>query len=127
MVCVDEGDENGASLHGVDHLERRGLDGEDDVGVGDQLLAVRDKGDILEGRVGELECVRRARLHMHLRADLDQLGNDRWRQSNAPFVRLGFLQDSDVDIHEGSSSEPILGRDAQWDELAWDVRGHEEF
>ena len=126
MVCIDERDENGALLHGVDDLDCRGLDRKHHIGVGDQLLAVGDEGDILECSVGQFDGVSGARLHVQLRAELDQLGNDRRHQSHAPFVRLCFLQNGDIDVHEGSSSWPILGGDAQWP--SWRrMSGDEEF
>ena len=100
MVGVDEADEDRAFLHRVDHLQRGRLHGEDHVGVADQRLAVGDEGDILEGGVGQLDRVPGARLHVQLRAELDQLGRNGRHQSHAPFVRLGFLQNGDVDIHE---------------------------
>ena len=66
-------------------------------------LAIVDEGDVLERGVGQLDGVAGARLHMQLRAELDQLGRDGRHQRHAPFVRLGFLQNGDVDVHHGRS------------------------
>ena len=74
LVRIDEGDEDRAFLHRVDHVQRGRLHGEDHIGVADQLLAIIDEGDVLERGVGQLDGVARARLHVQLRAQLDQLG-----------------------------------------------------
>ena len=97
LVRIDERDQDRAFLHRVDHIQRRGLHGENHVGVGDQLLAIVNEGDILERGVGQLDGISRARLHVQFGAELDQLGDDGRHQRHAPFVRMGFLQNGDVD------------------------------
>ncbi len=99
MPGVDEGDENGALLHGVDHIQGRGLDREHHVGVSDELFAIGDEDDVLERGVGQLDGFPRARLHVQLGAELDELGGNRRRHGNAPLVWMGLLQDGDVDVH----------------------------
>jgi len=70
-----------ALLHGVDHLQRRGLDGEDNVGVGDQLLRSAMKATSLKAEAASLIASPAPVCIVQLRAELDQLGNIRWRQS----------------------------------------------
>ena len=99
MPGVNEGNEDGAFLHRVDHIQSRRLDRKHDVGVGHELVAIGDEDDVLERGVGQLDGFPGAALHVQLGAELDQLGDDRRHQGNAPLVRLGLLQDGDVDVH----------------------------
>ncbi len=101
---VDEADQDRAGFHGVDDGEGRGLNRQDHVRLGDHRDPVIEDGDILERGILQPDRGARAGLHVQLAAELDQLGNDRGRQGDAPFVRLGLLQNGDVDIHGGSSS-----------------------
>ena len=96
---VDEGDQDRALLHRVDHVEGWRLDSQDDIGVGNQGLAIIHEADVLERAVRQLDGVARARLHVEFAAKLDQLGGDGWRQRHAPFMRAGFLQNGDIDVH----------------------------
>ncbi len=96
-------------FHGVDHLERGRLDRQDHVGIGDQILAIHDERDILECRVSQLDGVTGTRLHVQLGTQFDELGDNRGHQSHAPFMRLGFLQNGDVDIHRALQSLAGLG------------------
>ena len=59
-----------------------------------------DKGNILECGIDDAGGISRARLHVQLGAKLDELADNRRHQRHAPFVRMGFLQNGDVDVHE---------------------------
>ena len=69
----------------------------------DQRGAIVDEGDILERSVGQLIGIPGAGLHVQSGAELDQLRHDGRHQGHAPLVRLGLLQDGDIDIHGGSN------------------------
>ena len=46
FVGVDEADQDRARLHRVDHVQRRWLDGEHDIGVRHEGFAVIHEGDV---------------------------------------------------------------------------------
>ena len=64
MVRVNEADQDGAFLHGIDHVQCRRLNAEYQIGVGDQLRSILDEHDILERGVGQPDGVAGSGLHM---------------------------------------------------------------
>src|SRR3984885_4551987 len=100
LLRTDVRDEDRAFLHRADHVQRGWLHGKNHIGVADQLLAILNEGDVFVRGIGELDRVSGARLHVKLRAELDQLGDKGGYQRHTPFVRVSFLQNGDVDVHE---------------------------
>ncbi len=86
-------------MHLVDHAERRRLHGQQHVRVAHQSVAISREGDIAVRRIRERDGIAGAGLHVQLRPELHQPRDDGWNQRNAPFVRLCFLQNGDVDKH----------------------------
>jgi len=99
---VDETDQNRSLLHGVDHVERRGLNAEDDVGGGQQIGAIFDELDVLVGFVREAARDTGTRLHVELRAQLHELRGKARDESHPFFERLGFFQHGNIHIHRKS-------------------------
>ena len=112
LVLIDEGDQDRALLHRVDHIQRRSLHAENHVGIVDQSVAIGGEFDILERGIDQTDSISRARLHVQLGAQLDQLADNGRHQRHAPFVRLCLLQNGDVDIHGKLPGGPVpCGRD----------------
>ena len=53
--------------------------------------------------------ISRARLHVQLGAQLGQLADNGRHQCHASFVRMGFLQNGDIDVHETLQLQASLG------------------
>ena len=60
LVRVDEGNEDRAFLHRVDHVQRGWLHSENHVGVADQSVAIVNERDVLERRIGQADRISRA-------------------------------------------------------------------
>lgn len=94
VAAVDESNEDGAGLHGLHRFQRRRLDGEDDVGIGDKGVAVRREGDVLIGAVGVGRCDACARFHGEGDPQRGQFLGDLRNEGDAAFPAfVAFFQD----------------------------------
>jgi hypothetical protein len=99
LVGVDEADENGAGLHGVDHIDRRRLHAQHHIRIRDQRRDIGHEDDILERVIMQPDGVARTALHMQPGAELPQLGYIARHQGDPPLMRPGLLQNGDIHIH----------------------------
>ena len=99
VARIDEGNQDRAFLHRVDHVQRRWLHSENYVGVADQSVTIGRESDILECGIDDAGGISRARLHVQLGAQFGQLADNGRHQRHASFVRMCFLQNGDVDVH----------------------------